>query len=68
MIGNPKLIRIDGNSLTERFDNNFCQLFLFSNIKTKNSKIEYFEIRNKEGKLIINKKKIEKCYKNFKLI
>jgi len=68
MIGEPILLRTDGNSKIARFDNNFCQLFIFSNAKTKNSKVEYFEIRNKEGKLIINKKKIEKCYKNFKLI
>ena len=68
MIGDPKLIRLDGNSRTLRFDNNFCQLFLFCNAKTKNSTIEYFEIRNKKGKLLINKEKIEKCYQNFKLI
>ena len=68
MVGEPILLRTDGNSKTARFDNNFCQLFLFSNAKTKNFRVEYFEIRNKEGKLIINKKKIEKCYKNFKLI
>jgi len=68
MVGEPILLRTDGNSKTVRFDNNFCQLFLFSNAKTKNFRVEYFEIRNKEGKLIINQKKIEKCYKNFKLI
>ena len=68
LVGEPTLLRVDGNSKTARFDNNFCQLFLFSNAKMKNFKVEYFEIRNKEGKLIINKKKIEKCYKNFKLI
>ena len=68
IVGEPILLRTDGNSKTARFDNNFCQLFLFSNAKTKNFRVEYFEIRNKEGKLIINQKKIEKCYKNFKLI
>ena len=68
MVGEPILLRTDGNSKTARFDNNFCQLFLFSNAKTRNFRVEYFEIRNKEGKLIINQKKIEKCYKNFKLI
>ena len=68
MIGEPILLRTDGNSKIARFDNNFCQLFIFSNAKTKNFRVEYFEIRNKEGKLIINKEKIEKCYKNFKLI
>ena len=68
IVGEPILLRTDGNSKTARFDNNFCQLFLFSNAKMKNFRVEYFEIRNKEGKLIINQKKIEKCYKNFKLI
>ena len=68
MIGEPTLLRIDGNSRTVRFDNNFCQLFLFSNAEIKNARVEYFEIRNKVGNLIINKEKIEKCYKNFKLI
>ena len=68
MIGEPNLLRIDGNARTVRFDNNFCQLFLFSNAEIKNARVEYFEIRNKVGKLIINKEKIEKCYKHFKLI
>ena len=67
-IGKPQLIRIDGNSQTIRYDNNFCQLFLFSNAKTKNAKIKYYEIRNKEGNLIINKEKIKQCYKNFNLV
>ena len=60
LVGEPTLLRVDGNSKTARFDNNFCQLFLFSNAKMKNFKVEYFEIRNKEGKLIINKKKNRK--------
>ena len=68
MVGEPKLIRIDGNTKTERFDNAFCQLFLLSNAQIINSEVEYFEIRNKQGKLIINRDRIEKCYKNFKLI
>ena len=68
IIGKPKLIRIDGNSKTVRFDNDLCQLFLFLDSKVKNAKIEYFEIRNKKGQLIINKEKIEKCYNAFNLI
>jgi hypothetical protein len=67
MFGEPDLIRVDGNSRTMRFDNNFCQLFLFSLTKLKNARVDYFEIRNKEGNLIINKKNIDKCYKSFKL-
>ena len=68
MFGEPDLIRVDGNSRTMRFDNNFCQLFIFLNSNNENAKVEYFEIRNIKGKLIINKEKIEGCYKNFKLI
>ena len=68
LIQNPELIRIDGNSKTVRFDNNYCRLFLFSNSKIENSKIKYFEIRDTFGKLIINKEEINKCYTKFKLI
>ena len=68
LIKKPTLTRIDGNSRTVRFDNNYCRLFLFSNAKIENSKIEYFEIRNTLGKLIINKEEIKKCYVEFKLI
>ena len=68
IFGVPELIRVDGNSRILRFDNNFCRLFLFSNTQTKNAEIEYFEVRNKKGELIINREKIEKCYKNFRLI
>ena len=67
IFGEPNLIRIDGNSRTMRFDNNFCQLFLFSLAKLKSARVDYFEIRNKNGNLIINKKNIDKCYKSFKL-
>ena len=68
LVGEPKLIRIDGNSKIVRFDSEFCRLFLFSDSNDKKDKIKYFEIRNTEGKLIINKEKIQKCYQNFKLI
>jgi len=68
LIQKPELVRIDGNSKTIRFDNNYCRLFLFSNSNIENSKIKYFEIRDTFGKLIINKDKIKKCYTEFKLI
>lgn len=68
VIGDPKLTRIDGNSKTMRFDNNYCRLFLFSSAKKNTTKVEYFEIRNSLGKLIINKEEMKKCYQTFKLI
>ena len=68
MIGNYTLMRIDGNTRTTRFDNNYCQLFLFSNAESKNAEVKYFEIRNKKGNLIVESEKIKNCYKNFKLI
>ena len=68
MIGNYTLMRIDGNTRTTRFDNKYCQLFLFSNVESKNAVVKYFEIRNKKGNLIVDSEKIKKCYKNFKLI
>ena len=67
LIGEPELIRIDGNSKIVRFDSKFCRLFLFSDLNDQKGEIKYFEIRNKEGKLIINKENIQKCYQNFKL-
>ena len=68
MIGEFDLIRIDGNSKTVRYDNKYCQLYLFLESIKKNAQVKYFEIRNREGKLIIKKEKIKKCYNNFKLI
>ena len=62
-----KLMDADDDFCT-MVDHHYCQLFLFSNAKIKNSIIEYFEIRDKFGKLIINKKEIKKCYSEFKLI
>ena len=68
IIGGPQLTRVDGNSKIFRFDSNYCRLFLFFNEKNKNSKVEYFEIRNNKGLLIINNEEIEKCYKDLRLI
>lgn len=67
LIGEPELTRIDGNSKIVRFDSEFCRLFLFSDLNNQKDGIKYFEIRNKEGKLIINKENIQECYQNFKL-
>ena len=66
-LGNESLLRIDGNTHTVRFDNNFCKIFLFFNNSEKKPKVQYFEIRNNLGELIQTKKQIEVCYKEFGL-
>jgi hypothetical protein len=64
-LGKPSLLRIDGNTKIARFDKNSCRIFFFFNQKYKNPKVEYFEIRDRNGQLINNKKKIKNCYKNL---
>jgi hypothetical protein len=61
------LFREDGNTQITRFDTNDCRLFLFTRIDDPIKKIKHFEIRDIEGNLIIEKNKIQSCYKNFKL-
>ena len=67
-LGKANLIRVDDNIQITRFDSKDCRLFLFSNPKGNVTLIKYFEIRNNKGLLILNKKKIESCYKDFNLI
>tara|TARA_B110000438_G_C15764942_1_gene629096 strand:- start:425 stop:850 length:426 start_codon:yes stop_codon:yes gene_type:complete len=67
LLGDPQLIRFDGNTKIVRYDNFSCKLFLFLNSNYENSRIEHFEIRNRKGNLINVKEKIENCYKNFQL-
>ena len=66
-LGEPSLIRLDGNTKTVRFNNSSCRLFLFFNSNKSHSKVEYFEIRDIQGNLIINKERIQDCYKYFNL-
>ena len=68
LIGKPNLIRLDGNSKVVRFDSLSCRIFLFFKSKTNSAKIEYFEIRNLKGDIIIRKDFIKKCYQDLKLI
>lgn len=64
-LGEPMLLRVDGNTKIARFDNNSCRIFLFFSQSKNTNKVEYFEIRDKDGKLIEERRRIEACYKNL---
>ncbi|PPR47820.1 MAG: hypothetical protein CFH19_00187 [Alphaproteobacteria bacterium MarineAlpha5_Bin9] len=64
-IGNPNLIREDGEMIVVRFDTSKCRLFIFINSNSKNQASEYFELRNTQGQIIERKKNIENCYKEL---
>ena len=66
-LGEPGLIREDGNIIMKRYDTKNCRLFLFFNSKEKIKKIEYFEIKDIFGKIIIKKEKVQNCYKELNL-
>ena len=66
-LGEPQLIRLDGNTKTVRFDKNSCRLFLFFNSNKTPPLVEHFEIRNIKGDLINSKERIQVCYKYFNL-
>jgi len=67
-LGEPQLIRFDGNTKTARFDTKKCRLFLFFNSIVSVPRVEHFEIRDIKGNLINTKEKIQICYKDFQLI
>ena len=67
-IGQPRLIREDGNTTIIRFDSRNCRLFLFMNSALKIPSVEYYELRNNEGELINHQKDIESCFKEMKLV
>ena len=67
-LGEPQLIRLDGNTKTVRFDKNSCRLFLFFNSSKTIQLVEHFEVRNIKGDLINSKEKVQVCYKHFNLI
>jgi len=67
LLGDPQLIRLDANVKTARFDTNKCRLFLYFNNDINTPIVEHFEIRDDKGNLINIKKKIHKCYQDFKL-
>ena len=66
IIGNPSLIREDGNVKTLRFDSKSCRFFIFMNSKVSTPKVKYYEIRDTKGELIDVQKKIENCFNEIK--
>jgi len=68
ILGQPSLIRVDGNTKTIRFDTMNCRLFVYFNTNDKVMKSQYYEIRNINGNLIENKEKIKKCYQELKKV
>tara|TARA_B110000438_G_scaffold276657_1_gene298627 strand:- start:248 stop:751 length:504 start_codon:yes stop_codon:yes gene_type:complete len=65
--GEPTLLRHDGNTQTIRYNTSACRLFLFFNLSIQKPKVKYFEIRDTNGNLIIEKNDVENCHKNLKL-
>ena len=68
LLGNAQLARVDGSVYTLRYNSENCRLFLFFNKKTKNKRIEYFELRNTKAELLNSKQSLEQCYREFNLI
>ena len=62
LLGKPDLIRIDRNTYSMRFDKKECITYAFFNKQANIPKVEYFELRNKKGELIRNKKDINNCF------
>ena len=63
LLGEPSLIRKDGNIYSMRFNRNDCITYTYFNPKKNIPKVEYFELRNKDGELLENKSEINRCLK-----
>ena len=68
LLGQPQLSRVDGFVYTLRYDSENCRLFLFFNKSSTNKRVEYFELRSTNAKLLNSKQSLEQCYREFKLI
>jgi len=62
IIGQPRLIRKDRNTITARFDSKNCRLFIFMDSTIKTPLVEYYELRSIIGELIDNEKNIKTCF------
>ena len=60
-MGKPQLTRSDGSIYLIRYDSYNCRLFLFFSLKSKNKRVEYFELRNEKAEYYI--KNISHTYK-----
>ena len=67
-LGVSHLARSDGSTYTLRYDSKSCRLFLFFKLESNNKRVEYFEFRDKFGKLLNSKQSLENCYREYKLI
>tara|TARA_Y100000590_G_C15695361_1_gene1004934 strand:- start:1239 stop:1736 length:498 start_codon:yes stop_codon:yes gene_type:complete len=67
-IGDPILIREDGNTKTVRYDTSSCRLFLYFNKSMKKEIVEHYEIRNINGDLIDKKENINRCFNEIKKV
>ena len=65
IFGKPNLIRKDGKTVLIRFDQESCITYTYFNKEDKAKKVEYFEIRNKNGDLLTEKSDISKCLSMF---
>ena len=66
-LGEPKILREDGNTRTARFDTRNCRIFIYFNSTIQKPQSEYYELRNTSGELVEEQKNIEKCFKEIKL-
>ena len=66
-LGEPKLLREDGKTITARFDTKSCRIFVYFNRSIEKSGVKHYELRNPFGKLIEKQIDIKKCFEEIKL-
>jgi len=64
-LGDPALIRKDGNTKTVRFDSSTCRLFVYFDLVVSESKAEYYELRDRKGALLNKTQNIKKCFQEI---
>ena len=65
MLGKPELIRENGNIILMRFDEENCRAYTYFNKNSDTKKVEYFEVRTKEGVLLKKESDISQCLNEF---
>ena len=65
MLGKPGLIRENGNIISMRFDEENCLAYTYFDKNSDIKKVEYFEIRTKEGVLLKNESDVSRCLNEF---